>query len=302
LILLTGAAGKTGKTILNRLIPHGVHVRSLVRNEQQAQEIRQLGSTDVAIADLRDQQALSQALDGIHKIYFICPNMTPDEVEIGRSLITLAKQKGIRRFVYHSVLHPQVEEMPHHWQKMRMEECLFKSGLDFTILQPCAYMQNILANWTSIIDEGIYPVPYDTSARISVVDLEDVAAAAEVVLTQMNHSHAIYELAGPQALSQDEMAEVLTQEIGRPVKAVAIDRSDWAVNAQRSGLDENSIDTLLKMFEYYEHYGFQGNPNVLNSLLKKPATKFVDFVKRTHESRLRYGSNGQNGQNHHHRK
>ncbi len=302
MILLTGAAGKTGKTILNRLIPHGVHVRSLVRNEQQVQEIRQLGSTDVAIADLRDHQALSQALEGIHKIYFICPNMTTDEVEIGRSLITLARQKGIRRFVYHSVLHPQVEEMPHHWQKMRMEEYLFKSGLDFTILQPCAYMQNILANWASIIDEGIYPVPYDTSARISVVDLEDVAAAAEVVLTQMNHSHAIYELAGPQALSQDEMAEVLTQEIGRPVKAVAVDRSGWAVNAQRSGLDESSIDTLLKMFEYYEQYGFQGNPNVLNSLLKKPATKFVDFVKRTHESQLRYGSNGQNGQNHHHRK
>ena len=73
-------------------------------------------------------------------------------------------------------------------------------------------MQNILQNWQSINNEGIYAVPYATSARISIVDLEDVAEVASNVLTQLNHKNAIYELAGPQALSQDEVAAILTAE------------------------------------------------------------------------------------------
>jgi len=220
MILLTGAAGKTGKAILNTLVPHGVQVRSLVRNTQQAEEIKKIGSSEIVIGDLRDSNSLAKAMIGIKKIYYICPNMAPDELEIGQNLIHLARKYGVTRFVYHSVLHPQAEDMPHHWQKLRMEEQLFKSGLDFTILQPCAYMQNTLANWQTIVENGVYTIPYAPSARISMVELADVAAIAEVVLTQRNHSHTIYELAGPEPLSQVEVAEILAAELGRPVQAI----------------------------------------------------------------------------------
>lgn len=287
MILLTGAAGKTGKAILNTLIPHGIRVRSLVRSEKQAEEVKKIGSTEVAISDLRDPDALSKAIKGVAKIYYICPNITPDEVEIGKTLVTLARQHEVKRFVYHSVMHPQIESMPHHWQKMRMEEVLFASGLDFTILQPCAYMQNIIASWQSITETSIYPVPYSASARISIVDLMDVAAAAEVVLTQLNHSNAIYELAGPEPLSQVEVAEGLSKEIGKPVVAEVIDRDEWAATSRRNGLNENQISTLVSMFEYYENYGLVGNPNILNYLIKRPATRFVDFVNRVVTSEKR---------------
>ena len=281
MILLTGAAGKTGKAILNNLVPHGVRVRSLVRSERQAQEVKNLGSTDVIIGDLRDASVLTRALQDIRSVYFIAPNMTPDELEIGKNLVSLARQAGVSRFVYHSVFHPQVEAMPHHWQKMRMEEFLFSSGMDFTILQPCAYMQNILGSWASITEQGIYQVPYAATARISIVDLADVAAAAEIVLTQRTHSNAIYEVAGPEPLSQDEVAGILTAELGKVVRVESLDRGIWAENSRKAGLNEGSISTLLKMFEYYEEHGLTGNPNILNYLLKKPATRFAEFIRRT---------------------
>ncbi len=280
MILLTGAAGKTGKAILNTLLPHGVRVRSLIRSAVQAEEIRSIGGKEMAFGDLRDNESLASAMDGVHTIYYICPNMAPDELEIGKNLIRIARQKGITRFVYHSVFHPQIEAMPHHWQKLRMEEFLFKSGMDYTILQPCAYMQNILGSWQSITEKGIYPVPYDTSARISIVDLQDVAIAAEIVLTQRGHSSAIYELAGPEPLSQDEVTEVLAAQLDHPVKAVSLDRSRWAEDARKSGLDEAAIATLLKMFEYYDQNGLAGNANVLSHLIKKPATRFAEFIQR----------------------
>lgn len=280
MILLTGAAGKTGKAILNTLLPHGNRVRCLVRSEKQAEEVRRIGSTEVVIGDLRDPNSLQKAFQGIAKVYYICPNIAPDELEIGKNLVRLAQQNNVKRFIYHSVLHPQIESMSHHWQKMRMEEYLFTSGIDFTILQPCAYMQNILTSWQSITEKGIYPVPYAATSRISIVDLADVAAAAEVVLTQLNHSNAIYELAGPEALSQIDLAEGLSKELGKPVVAEVVDRNEWAATSRINGLKENQIATLVSMFEYYENYGLVGNPNILNYLIKRPATRFVDFIHR----------------------
>jgi len=278
MILLTGAAGKTGRTIINNLISNDVQVRSLVRSTRQADELKE--KTEVVTGDLRDPAALANAVKGVEAIYYICPNLTPDEVDIGKNLLQLAKAYHVERFVYHSVLHPQVEAMPHHWQKMHMEEAIFESGLDFTILQPCAYMQNVLQYWSSIINEGIYAVPYATTSRISMLDLEDLAEAARIVLTQPNHKNAVYELAGPQPLSQDEVAGVFTEVLGIPVIAKALDRTNWSENMQRAGMDDNQRITLLKMFEYYEDHGLIGNSNILEYLIQRPAATFAEFVKR----------------------
>ena len=220
------------------------------------------------------------AAEGCERVYYICPNVTPDEVEIGKSLLNAARQVGVQRFVYHSVLHPHIESMPHHWQKMRFEEQLFESGIAFTILQPCAYMQNVMANWKSIVEKGVYAIPYSTSARLSVVDLEDVAEAAAAVLIENKHSNAIYELAGPECLSQVEVAAIISQVLGREVLAKTIERQQWAENARKNDLGENQIRTLLKMFEYYEKFGLVGNPNVLEMLIKRPAGTFKNFVNR----------------------
>lgn len=280
MILITGAAGKTGKTILKALARKQASVRCLVRNQEQAAELSAVLPIESVIGDLTDPAALEKAVNGVSSIYYICPNVSPFEVEVGEQLLQLANQYDVQHFVYHSVLHPHIEAMPHHWQKMRMEERIFASNLPFTILQPCAYMQNILANWKSITETGVYPVPYSTSARISIVDLEDIAAVVARVLTEGNHAGCIYELAGPQPLSQLEVANILSERLGKPVQAVELDRGDWEHNARKSGMGELALKTLLKMFEYYDLHGLAGNPNVLNLLLNKPATTFSQFIDR----------------------
>lgn len=279
MILLTGASGKTGKTILSALKQRGAETRVLVRSTEQAAELTDLGATEVAIGDLRNQNSLIQAVKGCNHIYYICPNVTPDEVQIGKSLLDIAKKENLKRFVYHSVLHPQIEAMPHHWQKMRMEEALFESGMDFTILQPCAYMQNILANWKSIYETGIYPVPYATTAKISIVDLMDVAAVAALVLTESGYENSIFELAGPHPLTQDEVASTISTILGRSVLAKVIDRTAWAENARANGNSEYQVNTLLRMFEYYEKHGLIGNSNTLSRLLNRSAVTFKEFVQ-----------------------
>jgi uncharacterized protein YbjT (DUF2867 family) len=210
MILVTGAGGKTGKAVISTLAARGVPIRAFVRSERQAAEAKTLGAVDTLIGDLRDAAAVQAALRGVQKVYHICPNVHPDEVAIGEAVIGASRAAGVEHFVFHSVLHPQTETMPHHWRKLRVEEMLLESGLPFTVLQPTAYMQNSLAGWEAIIQRSIYAVPYPVETRLSLVDLQDVADTAALVLTKRGHIDGTYELAGTTAMSQEEVAEVLS--------------------------------------------------------------------------------------------
>ncbi len=280
-ILITGAAGKTGREIIRALVVRGHPVRAVVRRPEQEQAVQDLGVQEVVVGDLRDAKTLLRATHGVRAIYDICPNVSPDEVTIGQAAIAAAQAAGVERFVYHSVLHPQTEAMPHHWLKLRVEERLLESRLPFTILQPAAYMQNVLAHWERIATQGTYAVPYPVETRLGMVDLADVAEAAAVVLTEPGHLGATYELAGPEALSQTEVAAILSRQLGRPVHAEVIPLDAWERNARASGMGEYQVATLLEMFRYYDRHGFRGNPNVLSWLLGRPATRFEAFVART---------------------
>jgi len=280
LVLVTGASGKTGRAIIRALTCRGETVRALVHRPKQATALQELGAQEVVVSDLRDLTTMMSAARGVQAIYHICPNVHPDEVAVGENVITAAQAAGVERLVYHSVLHPQTEAMPHHWRKLRVEEKLFKSGRAYTILQPAAYMQNVLAYWKQIVEQGVYPVPYSVSARLSMVDLDDVAEAAAIVLTEPGHIGATYELTGPESLSQAEVAAILSQQLGRPVRAQTVPLDEWERKARDSGMSDYAIETLLKMFRYYDSFGLCGNPNILTWLLRRPATTFAAFVAR----------------------
>ncbi len=285
-ILVTGAGGKTGRAVLRALSAEAglgaeaSRVRALVHREDQVPAAMTRGASEIVVGDMRAVETLTEATRGARAVYHIPPNMAPDEVAILETAIDGALAAGVEHFVYHSVLHPQIEAMPHHWQKMRAEERLLESGLPFTILQPAAYMQNALAHRTRIVEEGIYPVPYAADAGVSMVDLEDVARVAAIVLAEPGHEGSTYELCGREILSPEEIAETFSRSLGRPVRVEVVAREAWAAGAREAGLGDYQIETLLAMFAYYERYGLAGNSNVLEWLLGRPAAGFEAFVER----------------------
>lgn len=281
MLLITGASGKTGKAVVKALTAKREAVRAFVHREEYESVAKAWGAQEAVVGDLGDEAALQGAMEGVRAVYHICPNVNPEEQRIGELVIAVARAAGVEQFVFHSVLHPQTEKMPHHWSKLRVEEALFESGLPFTILQPTAYMQNILAGWQSIVEDGLFRVPYPVETKLSLVDLEDVAEAAVTVLTESNHAGATYELVGTPPMTQVEAAEVLGQGLGRPVRAEAQSVESWEGRARASGLTDDQRQTLIKMFHYYERYGLAGNPNVLSWLLRRPPTTLAAFVERT---------------------
>jgi uncharacterized protein YbjT (DUF2867 family) len=187
MILVTGAAGKSGNAVVKALAAKRAQVRAFNRNPSHAGPLLALGAAEVSFGSFEDARALAQAAAGAQAIYHICPNVSRDEVAYARAVAAAARTQGVKRFVYHSVLHPQIEAMPHHWRKMRVEEMLFVAGFDLTVLQPTAYMQNILGAWDGVVRDGVFRFPYLAATRLSLVDLDDVGEAAAVVLTQDGH-------------------------------------------------------------------------------------------------------------------
>ncbi len=253
-------------------------VRALIHREGSVSVIKSMGATEVVVGDMRNTATIHAALQNVRAVYHICPNMSPDEEVIGKLVIREAKQTGVNHFVYHSVLHPQTEKMAHHWQKLHVEEMIFESGLPFTILQPAPYMQNLLAGWKSIIEEGILRVPYSVHARFSFIDLEDVAQAAKIILTEPNHKNAIYELVGTTPISHMEAAEIFSRYLKHAVHAESETIDNW--RAQVTGMSGFALENLIKMFEYYDKWGLSGNPNVLKWLLSREPTTVELFLDR----------------------
>lgn len=279
MILVTGAAGKTGRSVTRALVEKGARVRALVRREQQASIVEALGVSEVQVGDMNSSSTMEGAMQGVQAVYHICPNVSPDEIAIGQAAIRAAQTAGVEHFVFHSVLKPQTESMPHHWKKLRVEEMLIESRLPYTILQPAAYMQNILVHLESMRERGIYPVPYPAETRLSLVDLVDVAQAAAIVLTEPGHEYAIYELVGMIGISQSELAGILSEELGRPVRVEVMPLETWEQQAIKAGLGDQQIETLIKMFRYYQQFDFMGSPQVLSWLLGRNPTSFPDFIR-----------------------
>jgi NAD(P)H dehydrogenase (quinone) len=278
MILVTGAGGKTGRAVMAALAARGAAVRALVHRAEHAFLVKALGARETCVGAFEDASALARTMEGVTAIYHICPNVSPHESTYARAVAAAASAAGVRRFVYHSVLHPQTEAMPHHWHKMRVEEMLFASGLDITILQPTAYMDNI--GLREILGPGIHRIPYPVETRLSLVDLGDVAAVAAQVLTEAGHEGATYELVGTTPLSQIEVAQQIGVWLGRPVRAVAEPVEEWDARAKSTGMGDYQRDTLVKMFRYYAQHGLAGNPRVLTSFLRRAPTTLGENLTR----------------------
>ena len=278
MILITGAGGKTGRSLVQAL-SKVESICAFVHHEEHISVLKSLGAEKVIVGDMGDAAAIRSGMRDVRAVYHICPNMSPDETVIGNLVISAARESGVEHFVYHSVLHPQVEKMTHHWQKMRVEEMIFESGLPFTILQPAPYMQNLLAGWKSIIAVGVLRVPYSVDSKFSFVDLEDIAEAAKIILTEPNHKNAIYELAGTLPMSHMEVAESFSRVLNRNILAEKEEIRDWRLRTK--GMSEYAVENLVKMFEYYDQWGLVGNPNVLRWILKRESSSLELFIKRT---------------------
>lgn len=242
-VVVTGATGQTGQAVRALLARHHVPVRPLSRTPA--------ADEDLFVVDPLTGAGLDPALDGAAAVYLMAPNLFAKEVAWVDHVLCAASRHGVGRVVYHSVMHPHCEAMPHHLRKATAEDHVRRSGLDWTILQPAAYHQNLLRH----ISAHHLEVPYDPTRTFTNVDLHDVAQVAVQALTSNDLSHATCELAGPERHTVHDLATTASHVLDRPI------------TARQVPVPPHASPELRAMFAYYDRHGFSGHPGTVTQLL-----------------------------------
>src|SRR5918997_1802812 len=220
MILVSGATGNNGTEILKRLATGDVQVRAMVRNLDRASGIA-LPHVEVVEGDFDRPETLLAALAGVERA-FLLTNSSERAQAQQIAFIDAARQSGVAHVVKLSQFDADVN-VPGRLQRYHavVEAALQASGLAYTLLRPNLYMQGLL-NFRSTIatQNAFYAAAGD--AKVSVVDVRDIAEVAVAALTQPGHEGKSYELTGPQALTHAEMAETLSEALGRQVAFVDI--------------------------------------------------------------------------------
>lgn len=286
MLLVTGAGGQAGKAVVKTFAEKGIDVCAMVHRESQMKQMEDMGAARVVAGDMMNPDNLRYALEGADGIYFICSAGNPDEYRMGQLAIDIAKEMKLKHFIYHSVLHSLLWEMPHHKQKNQVENALVNSGLAYTIIQPAIFMQNIQMSLAQIEQTGIWHQKFYTEndTALCMVDLNDVAEAVAIIAEDMeNHAGATYELCGTQNLKLEDVLAILRRQYHREITAEYISDQAFLDGLKKSGASEYKQDMMIKMFHHYNDHDFIGNARVLTSLLgRKPHTllEYFQFEER----------------------
>jgi len=275
MILITGASGSVGREVVREMLKSGKEFRAMYRSEGEA--AKAAPGVKPVIADFSNAASLGVALEGIDRLFLVC-SPVPELVALEGNVIDASKKAGVKRIVLNSALGAgDYDKSFPSWHR-RVEDKLTASDLEFVILRPNGFMQNIPAFLgPSIRAEGAF---YDAmgSAKTSYVDVRDVAAVAVNALTTEEHAGKIYELNGPEALTQDEIAKRISENSGRVVNHVNVSREAHQKAMRGLGMPEWQVKALIELQDYYVSGRAAAVDGLIDQLLARPARTMNQFL------------------------
>lgn len=256
MILVIGGRSKIGSALIESLLSDDVGVRALVRSEEE--RIGLPSGVQAALGDLADGDSLTAAMTGVQKV-FLLSSAHADALTWHRNAIDAAQGAGVELLVRSSILGAG-RESPAEFVNghVAADRHLEQSGLDYVIVRPNLFLQNIPESTIPSIQKNGTFYANAGQARISMVDTRDVAAVAAVVLTEPGHAGGHYDVTGPEALSYDDVALKLSRALGREINYV--DAPDEAIrDALRGfGLDTWFVEALTGLYQDYRRSGTDG--------------------------------------------
>ncbi len=260
------------------LLAKGSEVRALVRSESKAEALRDQG-VEVFIGDFTDDAVLDQAIAGVDRIFSLTPP-NADQVEQANAITAAAQRSPTKPHVVllsgwkSSTSAPAVVSAQHG----EIDVVLRASGLPVTFLKPTFFMQNTLMGASSVGDQGnLYHAIGD--GRLGMIDARDVADVAVEVLTSDGHEGKGYTLTGPESITHAQLAEQLSEVVGKDVKAVNVP----AEAAEQSMIDMGFPEWIAGALAEYSvvfsnNYGDFVTDDVQN-ITGNPARTFLEFAR-----------------------
>ncbi|WP_339526603.1 SDR family oxidoreductase [Pseudomonas sp. EA_35y_Pfl2_R111] len=282
-ILIIGATGTVGSQVVQQLVQRGADVRALVRDPSKAAFPARV---NVVQGDLLDVGSLRSAYRGISTL-FLLNAVVADEYTQALVALNLAREAGIERIVYLSVIHSErYVNVPHFAGKYGVERMIEQMGLNATILRPAYFIDNDLTIKDVVTGYGIYPMPIG-SKGLAMVDTRDIGEVAAIELLRREQSNVPLPLerinvVGPDTLTGQDIAAIWTDALGRPIGYPGEDTAAFEQNLAQHMPGWMAYDMRL-MSERFNTDGMipdTGDVDRLSTLLGRPLHSYREFANR----------------------
>jgi len=281
-ILVTGATGTIGSLVVQGLAAAGAEVSAFVRTPGKQ---RFPAGVKEVVGDLTDVPSLRAALSSVRTL-FLLNAVTPDEVTQALVALNLAREAGIERVVYLSVLHAdKFTNVPHFTGKHTVERMIESLDIAATVLRPAYFMQNERMVQQVIQGYGVYPMPIG-SAGVAMIDARDIADVAVAELLRRDRAPApsprvTLELVGPERLTGALAAKTWSAALGREVTYGGDDVAAFEGQMATSAPSWLAYDMRLMMagIQTFGMHGADGAADRVQAILGRPLRKYTDFVK-----------------------
>jgi uncharacterized protein YbjT (DUF2867 family) len=280
-ILVIGATGRVGRHVVEQLVARRATVRVLTRDAAKANFP---AGVEIATGDLLDIDALRAAFSGIDAL-FLLNAVTGDEFTQALITLNIAREAGVDRIVYLSVIHAdRFVNVPHFAVKSGAERMIEQMGFSATILRPSYFIDNEHMIKDVILDHGVYPMPIG-SKGIAMVDARDIAEVAAIELIRRARAPGklpveTINLVGPDTLTGSDVAAIWTDVLGRPVVYGGDDPSAFEQN-MAAFMPKWTAYEMRLMAERYVSDGMipeAGDVERLTELLGRPLHSYREFA------------------------
>ncbi|ATY32812.1 SDR family oxidoreductase [Sphingomonas psychrotolerans] len=280
-ILVTGATGRIGRHVIDQLLARDADVRALVRNPATANLPARVS---VVQGDLFDTDSLRSAFSGVSTL-FLLNAVAADEFTQALIALNVARETGIERVVYLSVIHGDLyANVPHFAVKFAVERAIEQMGMPATILRPAYFIDNDITIKDVVTGHGVYPMPIG-SKGLAMVDARDIGEIAAIELLRREQSSIPLPLdhitlVGPDTLTGADVAGIWTEVLGRPIAYAGDDTARFEQTLRQFSPGWMAFDMRL-MAERFQSEGMipaAGEVERLTALLGRPLRSYRDFA------------------------
>ncbi len=280
-ILITGATGTVGSEVVKQLSSNmtDINIKAAVHSIENAKKV-QYDKVEVVQIDYNKPETLKEAFKDADKL-FLLTHPSPKSAEHESNLVTEAKKAGIRHIVKQSImgadLQADVEAMRLHRQA---EKIIEESGIPYTFLRPNEFMQGFINfQGPTIKSNNAFYLPAQ-DAKVSIVDVRDIAAVAVKALTDDNkHNNKTYLITGPETLSYYQAAEILSNAIGKKISYVNVSDEEARAAMKETGMNDWLINTILELYNYFRKGYASEVSSAVEEVTGKKQITFAQFAK-----------------------
>jgi len=273
MILITGASGNVGKEVLKQTAQTGVRLRAAFQSLSKASVP---SGVEAVMVDYNQPETLREALKGVDRVFLVGPP-TAQLPALERRAMDVIKQSGVQLVVKLSAMGGRDAIFPR--QHAESEDYIRSCGISCAVLRPNGFMQNMVNyNAASINTQNAF---YGTEGdgRVSQIDIRDVAAVALKALTEDGHAGKAYTLTGPEALTNDEIARILSETTGRKIQYINLLPAQLREALLTAGVPEWNADALLDLQRLYREGKAAAVTQDVEQILGRKPVSFAQFAR-----------------------